>query len=106
MCGVGWGSQAVQGPGYRADGRSWEKQEAALLAAGYRVITYDRRGGGASSRPSTGYGYDTLAADLSVLMEELDVSDAVLAGCGCGTGDITRYLGTYGQPRGRPGRDR
>jgi non-heme chloroperoxidase len=97
----GAGTPAVLVHGYLADGRSWEKQEAALLAAGYRVITYDRRGGGASGRPSTGYGYDTLAADLNVLMEDLDVSDAVLAGCGCGTGDITRYLGTYGQRRVR-----
>ena len=56
--------------GYLADGRSWEKQEAALLAAGHRVITYDRRGCGASSRPSTGYDYDTLAADLDVLLED------------------------------------
>jgi non-heme chloroperoxidase len=97
----GAGAPAVLVHGYLADGRSWEKQEAALLAAGYRVITYDRRGGGGSGRPSTGYCYDTLAADLNVLMEELDVSDAVLAGCGCGTGDITRYLGTYGQRRVR-----
>ena len=72
--------------GYLADGHSWEKQEAALLAAGYRVITYDRRGGGASSRPSTGYDYDTLATDLSVLLDELDLRDAVLAGCGAEPG--------------------
>jgi non-heme chloroperoxidase len=97
----GAGAPVVLVHGYLADGRSWEKQEADLLAAGYRVITYDRRGGGASGRPSTGYGYDTLAADLNVLMEELDLSDAVLAGCGCGTGDVTRYLGTYGERRVR-----
>jgi non-heme chloroperoxidase len=99
--GHGAGAPVVLVHGYLADGRSWEKQETALLAAGYRVITYDRRGGGTSSRPSTGYCYDTLAADLNVLMEELDLSDAVLAGCGCGTGDITRYLGTFGQRRVR-----
>ena len=97
----GAGAPVVLVHGYLADGRSWEKQETALLAAGYRVITYDRRGGGTSSRPSTGYCYDTLAADLNVLMEELDLSDAVLAGCGCGTGDITRYLGVFGQRRVR-----
>ena len=75
----GTGAPVVLVHGYLADGRSWEKQETALLAAGYRVITYDRRGGGASSRPSTGYDYDTLAADLHVLLEELDLRDAVLA---------------------------
>ncbi len=97
----GAGSAVVLVHGYLADGRSWEKQEAALLTAGHRVISYDRRGGGASSRPSTGYDYDTLAADLNVLMEELDLRDAVLAGCGCGTGEVTRYLGRYGQRRVR-----
>ncbi len=95
----GAGPPVVLVHGYLADGRSWEKQEAALLAAGYRVITYDRRGGGASSRPSVGYDYDTLAADLNVLLEELDLRDAVLAGCGSGTGEVTRYLGTYGHRR-------
>jgi non-heme chloroperoxidase len=97
----GAGPPVVLVHGYLADGRSWEKQEAAVLAAGYRVISYDRRGGGFSSRPSTGYDYDTLAADLNVLLEELDLRDAVLAGCGSGTGEVTRYLGTYGQRRVR-----
>ena len=87
--------------GYLADGHSWEKQEAALLSAGCRVITYDRRGGGASSRPSTGYDYGTLASDLSLLIDRLDLRDAVLAGCGSGTGEVTRYLGTHGQRRVR-----
>jgi non-heme chloroperoxidase len=87
--------------GYLADGHSWEKQETALLAAGYRVITYDRRGCGSSSRPARGYDYDTLAADLNVLLEELDLQDAVLIGSGCGTGDVTRYLGSYRQRRVR-----
>ena len=86
---------------YLADGRSWEKQETALLTAGYRVISYDRRGGGFSSRPSVGYDYDTLAADLNTLLEELDLRRAVLVGCGSGTGEVTRYLGTYGQGRVR-----
>ena len=95
----GAGSPVVLVHGYLADGRSWEKQEAALLTAGYRVISYDRRGGGASSRPSTGYDYDTLAADLNALLGELDLRDVMLAGCGSGTGEVTRYLGTYGQRR-------
>ena len=97
----GAGAPVVLVHGYLADGRSWEKQEAALLTAGYRVISYDRRGGGASSRPAVGYDYDTLAADLNVLLEVLDVRDAVLAGCCSGTGEVTRYLGTYGQRRVR-----
>ena len=97
----GAGTPVVLVHGYLADGRSWEKQEAALLAAGYRIISYDRRGSGFSSRPAAGYDYDTLAADLNVLLEELDVRDAVLAGCCSGTGEVARYLGTYGQRRVR-----
>src|SRR5260370_7329998 len=87
--------------GYLADGGSWEKQEAALLAAGYRVITYDRRGSGFSSRPATGYDYNTLAADLNLLLEDLDVRDVVLAGFCHGTGEVIRYLGTYAELRVR-----
>ena len=97
----GQGAPVVLVHGYLLDGHSWEKQEAALLAAGYRVITYDRRGFGASSRPSVGYDYDTLAADLHVLLEHLDLRDGVLAGFCAGTGEVTRYLGTYGQGRVR-----
>jgi non-heme chloroperoxidase len=97
----GAGPPVVLVHGYLADGRSWEKQEAALLMAGYRVISYDRRGGGDSSRPAVGYDYDTLAADLNTLLEVLDVLDAVLVGCCSGTGELTRYLGTYGQRRVR-----
>jgi hypothetical protein len=62
-----------------------------LFTAGYRVISYDRRGGGFSSRPSVGYDYDTLAADLNALLEELDLRRAVLVGCGSGTGEVSRY---------------
>ncbi|GAX58276.1 alpha/beta fold hydrolase [Streptomyces olivochromogenes] len=97
----GAGPPVVLVHGYLADGRSWEKQEAALLMAGYRVISYDRRGGGDSGRPAVGYDYDTLAADLNTLLEVLDVVDAVLVGCCSGTGELTRYLGTYGQRRVR-----
>jgi non-heme chloroperoxidase len=97
----GAGPPVVLVHGYLADGRSWEKQEMALLAAGRRVITYDRRGSGASSRPAAGYDHDTLAADLNVLLEELDLRDTVLAGCCSGTGEVTRYLGTFGQRRVR-----
>lgn len=82
--------------GYLADGHSWEKQESALLTAGYRVITYDRRGSGFSSRPAGGYDYDTLAADLKLLLEALDLRDAVLVGSCSGTGEVVRHLGSYG----------
>jgi non-heme chloroperoxidase len=97
----GRGAPVVLVHGYLLDGHSWEKQEAALLAAGYRVITYDRRGFGASSRPSVGYNYDTLAADLGVLLDQLDLREVVLAGFCAGTGEVTRYLGTYDQGRVR-----
>jgi non-heme chloroperoxidase len=97
----GAGAPVVLIHGYLADGQSWEKQEPALITAGYRVITYDRRGGGGSSRPAAGYDYDTLAGDLNALLEELDLRDTVLAGCGSGTGEVTRYLGTFGQRRVR-----
>jgi non-heme chloroperoxidase len=82
--------------GYAQNGRSWEKQEAALLAAGYRVITYDRRGCGASSRPSIGYDFDTLAGDLDVLLSRLDLRGVVLAGFAMGTGEVARYLAAHG----------
>jgi non-heme chloroperoxidase len=97
----GAGAPVVLIHDYLADGHFWEKQEAALLSAGYRVITYDRRGGGGSSRPSTGYDYDTLARDLHRLLDELDPEDAVLVGCGSGTGEVIRYLGTSGGQRVR-----
>jgi non-heme chloroperoxidase len=97
----GLGDPVVLVHGYLLDARSWEKQEAALLAAGHRVITYDRRGFGASSRPSVGYDYDTLAADLATLLEELDLRQAVLAGYCAGAGEVVRYLGTYGTARVR-----
>ena len=95
----GSGSPVVLVHGYALNGHSWEKQEAALLAAGHRVITYDRRGGGASSRPSTGYDFDTLADDLHVLLGRLDLRDVVLAGFGLGTGEVARYLASHGPGR-------
>jgi non-heme chloroperoxidase len=97
----GQGAPVVLVHGYLLDGRSWEKQECTLLAAGYRVITYDRRGFGASSRPSVGYDYDTLAADLAALLDALDLRGAVLIGFCAGTGEVTRYLATYGSARVR-----
>ncbi|HEY5895547.1 MAG TPA: alpha/beta hydrolase [Chthoniobacterales bacterium] len=81
------------------DGRSWEKQTSALLKAGYRVIAYDRRGFGGSSRPSSGYDVDTLAADLHTLVTTLDLRDLALVGYSMGGGEVARYLGTYGSER-------
>ncbi|MGI9003683.1 MAG: alpha/beta fold hydrolase [Pseudonocardia sp.] len=95
----GSGRPVVLIHGYPLDGESWERQVPALLAAGYRVITYDRRGFGRSSRPATGYDYDTFVADLRVLMTVLDLHDAVLVGFSMGTGEVGRYLGTHGADR-------
>jgi non-heme chloroperoxidase len=92
----GAGQPVVLIHGYPLSGRAWDKQVPALLAAGYRVITYDRRGFGASSQPATGYDYDTFAADLHALLEHLDLRDAVLAGHSMGAGEVTRYLASYG----------
>jgi non-heme chloroperoxidase len=97
----GSGVPVVLVHGYALNGHSWEKQEAALLAAGHRVITYDRRGFGASSRPSVGYDFDTLAADLHVLLSSLDLSGVVLAGFAMGTGEVARYLAVHGSSRVR-----
>src|SRR5262250_1815030 len=76
----GSGPPVVLIHGYPLSGRAWDKQVPALIEAGYRVITYDRRGFGQSSHPTTGYDYDTFAADLHALLEHLDLRDAVLAG--------------------------
>jgi non-heme chloroperoxidase len=96
---VGSGQPVVLIHGFPLSGRSWEKQTAALLDAGYRVITYDRRGFGDSSQPSTGYDYDTFATDLDELMSQLDLHDVLLVGFSMGTGEVTRYLATYGSKR-------
>lgn len=95
----GQGQPVVLIHGYPLNGRSWERQHRELLEAGYRVIAYDRRGWGGSSRPTLGYDYDTFAGDLSALMEHLDLNDAVLVGFSMGTGEVTRYLGAYGSAR-------
>jgi non-heme chloroperoxidase len=95
----GTGRPVVLIHGYPLSGRAWDKQALALLDAGYRVITYDRRGFGKSSQPATGYDYDTFAADLNTLLEHLDLADAVLAGHSMGTGEVVRYLSRYGSAR-------
>ena len=96
---VGAGQPVVLIHGFPLSGRSWEKQIPPLLSAGLRVITYDRRGFGESSQPSVGYDYDTLAADLQKLLNELDLRDVVLGGFSMGGGEVARYLGTYGSGR-------
>jgi peroxiredoxin len=95
----GSGQPVVLIHGYPLGGSSWEKQTAALLDAGYRVITYDRRGFGKSSKPTEGYDYDTFAADLNTLLNTLDLNNVVLVGFSMGTGEVGRYLGTYGSAR-------
>ncbi|TSK07164.1 MAG: alpha/beta hydrolase [Geobacter sp.] len=96
---MGQGQPVVLIHGWPLSSRSWEKQVPALIKAGYRVVAYDRRGFGASGRPSTGYDYDTLAADLNMLMNALDLRDAVLVGFSMGGGEVARYLGRYGSER-------
>src|SRR5438128_9959040 len=97
----GSGSPVVLIHGWPLSGASWEKQTAALLAAGHRVITYDRRGFGRSSKPASGYHYDTFAADLDKLLKKLDLKKVALVGFSMGTGEVTRYLGKYGSKRVR-----
>jgi pimeloyl-ACP methyl ester carboxylesterase len=92
----GSGQPVVLIHGYPLSGASWEKQATALLAAGYRVITYDRRGFGKSSQPTTGYNYDTFAEDLHRLVMKLELRDFALAGFSMGGGEVARYLGKYG----------
>jgi len=92
----GSGNTVVLIHGYPLSGASWEKQTAALLAAGYRVITYDRRGFGKSSQPTSGYNYDTFAEDLRKLVTQLGLRDFALAGFSMGGGEVARYIGKYG----------
>jgi non-heme chloroperoxidase len=85
--------------GWPVDSRSWEPQLYPLLSAGHRVITYDRRGFGRSSRPTAGYDFTTLAADLNALLEQLDLTGATVIGFSLGTGELARYIGRYGTGR-------
>jgi non-heme chloroperoxidase len=95
----GTGKPVVLVHGWPLSGRSWEKQVPALLNAGYRVITYDRRGFGDSSKPTSGYDYDTFAQDLQKLVTKLDLREFALVGFSMGGGEVARYLGTYGTER-------
>ncbi len=95
----GTGAPVVLVHGWPLNGGSWERQSAALLAAGYRVITYDRRGFGKSSAPGDGYNYDTLAGDTDKLIEALDLQNAALLGFSMGGGEVARYMGKYNRGR-------
>ena len=92
----GSGKPVVLIHGYPLSGASWEKQLPVLLDAGHRVITYDRRGFGKSSQPTTGYNYDTFAEDLHKLVTHLKLRDFALVGFSMGGGEVARYLGKYG----------
>ena len=92
----GSGQPVVLIHGYPLSGASWEKQVPALLDAGYRVVTYDRRGFGKSSQPTAGYNYDTFAEDLHQLVTHIKLQDFTLAGFSMGGGEVTRYLAKYG----------
>lgn len=95
----GSGRPVVLIHGWPLSGRSWENQVPALVEAGYRVITYDRRGFGRSSQPWTGYDYDTFAADLEMLLRHLELEDVTLVGFSMGGGEVVRYLSSYGNQR-------
>ena len=95
----GSGSPVVLIHGWPLSGRSWENQVPALVDAGHRVITYDRRGFGRSSQPWAGYDYDTFAADLDALLTHLDVRDATLVGFSMGGGEVVRYISNHGTDR-------
>jgi non-heme chloroperoxidase len=95
----GRGEPVVLIHGFPLSGHFWEKQVWPLLDAGHRVIAYDRRGFGDSSRPAFGYDYDSFAQDLDILMETLDLRDATLVGFSMGTGEVTRYLSNHGSER-------
>lgn len=95
----GTGTPVVLIHGWPLSGASWERQVPVLVDAGFRVITYDRRGFGKSSQPLEGYHYDTLAADLHSIMVGLNLHDATLVGFSMGGGEVARYLGKYGDDR-------
>jgi len=92
----GSGKPVVLIHGYPLSGASWEKQVPILLETGHRVITYDRRGFGRSSQPTTGYNYDTFAEDLRKILIHLELQDVTLVGFSMGGGEVARYIGKYG----------
>ena len=95
----GGGRTVVLIHGWPLSGESWSKQVPAFVEAGYRVVTYDRRGFGRSDKPKTGYDYDTLTEDLHTLLTELDLNDVTLVGFSMGGGEVARYFTKYGTER-------
>ena len=95
----GTGQPVVLIHGYPLDGNSWELQARELIDAGFRVITYDRRGFGKSAKVGAGYEYDTFAADLDTVLETLDLRDVILVGFSMGTGELARYVRNHGHQR-------
>ncbi|HYQ67973.1 alpha/beta hydrolase [Actinophytocola sp.] len=95
----GSGDPVVLLAGWPLDSRSWEPQVHSLLEVGHRVIAYDRRGFGRSSRPTEGYDFDALTDDLHQLLTELDLREVTLIGFSLGTGELARYIGTHGTGR-------
>ena len=95
----GTGRTVVLIHGWPLSGESWSKQVPAFVEAGYRVVTYDRRGFGRSDKPKTGYDYDTLTEDLHTLLTELDLNDVTLVGFSMGGGEVARYFTKYGTER-------
>jgi non-heme chloroperoxidase len=95
----GLGQPVILVHGWPLSGRSWEQQVPVLVDDGYRVITYDRRGFGASSQPWGGYDYDTFATDLHRLIEHLELTGVTLIGFSMGGGEVARYVGRYGAER-------
>ena len=95
----GQGRPVVLIHGWPLSGKSWGEQIEPLVAAGFRVITYDRRGFGASCRPWDGYNYDAMAQDLNDLLQALNLHEVSLVGFSMGGGEVVRYLSTYGHER-------
>jgi non-heme chloroperoxidase len=95
----GTGRPVVLIHGYPLSGRAWDKQLPALLDCGHRAITYDRRGFGKSSQPTSGYDFNTFADDLHTILERLELDDVTLVGHSMGTGEVTRYLARFGSAR-------
>lgn len=96
---LGEGAPVVLIHGWPLNGDMWEYQVPALVEAGHRVVTYDRRGFGQSDQPWDGYDYDTFADDLADLLEELDLAEVTLIGFSMGGGEVARYIGRYGTER-------
>ncbi|MGH8029408.1 MAG: alpha/beta fold hydrolase [Arenimonas sp.] len=85
--------------GWPLSAESWKAQVGPLKDAGYRVIAYDRRGFGRSAKPDSGYDYDTLAADLAGILDNLDLRDATLVGFSMGGGEVARFVANHGEDR-------